>query len=102
MRKLDRLTKPYFETRGHREKGVYQVIRHKDGETFPFEEEFSSLKETRVFIYEYALNNPEWLNINGNISELNYKDDRKRNPWYDNVIEQVYKVLYKDFPEWNK
>ncbi|WIG14992.1 hypothetical protein [Bacillus thuringiensis] len=100
MRKLDRFTKPYFETRG--EKSIYEVFTYKGDKPLPFKERFKSLKEARMFIYQYVHNNPEWLNENGNISELNYKDDRKRNPWYDNVIEQVYKVLYKDFPKWNK
>ncbi|WP_176519748.1 hypothetical protein [Bacillus toyonensis] len=104
MRKLDRFTKPYFETRGEIEVGLYEVIRHRSNEAIPFEEKFSSLKEARMFIYQYAHNNSEWLNVNGDISEFNFKNNRveKENRWHGNVIEKVYKVRYKDLNEWNK
>ncbi|MCU4969267.1 hypothetical protein [Bacillus toyonensis] len=104
MKKLDRFTKPYFETRGDKENGVYEVIRYKNDEFIPFKEKFDSLKKARMFIYRYVLNNPEWLNVNGDISEFNFKDgrDEKDNKWHDNVSEKVYKKKYKDFKDWKK
>ncbi|MEM5609258.1 hypothetical protein AAHH76_30005 [Bacillus toyonensis] len=45
MKKLDRFTKPYFETRGDKENGVYEVIRYKNDEFIPFKEKFDSLKK---------------------------------------------------------
>jgi hypothetical protein len=102
VRNLSRFTNPYFETRGEKENGVYEVVRHKGNEQVPFKEKFNSLKEARKFIYQYAHKNPEWLNINGDISEFNFKEDRKQNSWHGNVIEKVYKVLYKDLNEWNE
>lgn len=104
MRKLDRFTKPYFETRGEKEVGVYEIVRHKSNESILFEEKFNSLKEARMFIYQYAHNNLEWLNVNSDISEFNFKDNRdeKDNKWHDNAIEKVYKKEYKDLKDWKK
>ncbi|MEI5869220.1 hypothetical protein WBS46_16730 [Bacillus albus] len=103
MRDLDRFTKPYFETKGEKEKGIYEVFRYKGDKPLPFKERFKSLKEARMFIYQYAHDNPEWLNENGDISELNVKDKREnaKNRWHGNATETAYSK-YIDFKDWNK
>ncbi|WP_193222096.1 hypothetical protein [Bacillus sp. B3-WWTP-C-10-D-3] len=104
MRNLDRFTKPYFETRGEKGKGIYEVFRYKGDKPLPFKERFKSLKEARMFIYQYAHNNPEWLNENGDISEYNFKRGREdnKNRWHGNATITAYKKEYPDFEDWEK
>ncbi|MGE6599733.1 hypothetical protein [Bacillus proteolyticus] len=77
------------------------MFGYKDGEKKSFPITFKTLKQVRTFTYKHALENPGWLNANGDISEYNVKVDRDehKNVWQDNVIENVYKN-YTDFNNW--
>ncbi|NCA65944.1 hypothetical protein CN384_25850 [Bacillus thuringiensis] len=102
VKKIKRGTEPYFKTLGERDK-TYIVVGYKDGDEYPLGEGFKTLKQARMFNNEYAHDNPEWLNENGDISEFNVKDNREnaQNRWHGNATETAYSK-YTDFKDWNK
>lgn len=102
LKRIGKFTQPYFETNG-KEGESYHLVGYIDDRKVVFPNEFSSLKETRMFINKYVKNHPEWLNVNGDISEYNVMPNREGYPdkWHGNVVNAVYKG-YTDFKYWEK
>ncbi|MEC2714589.1 hypothetical protein P9Z56_09630 [Bacillus cereus] len=102
MEKNNSIPKPFFETLG--EQGTtYLVYGYRIAQPKLYLGEFNSLKEARQFIYNYAYNNPQWLNADEDINEYNNKPSRPEsdNKRYKGVIEKEYKK-YADFKDWKK
>ncbi|MEG7835415.1 hypothetical protein [Bacillus cereus] len=102
MEKNNSIPKPFFETLG--EQGTtYLVYGYRIAQPKLYLCEFNSLKEARQFIYNYAYNNPQWLNADEDINEYNNKPSRPEsdNKRYKGVIEKEYKK-YADFKDWKK
>ncbi|AZJ24658.1 hypothetical protein [Bacillus mycoides] len=102
MRRIDLIPKPFFETIG--EHGTtYFVYGYRTAKPKLHLGEFSSLKEARQFIYKYAYENPQWLNVDGDINEYNKKPSRpeSKNKWYKGVVKKEY-MKYANFKDWKK